>query len=69
MGNVGLAYRKQALKRLTDKESKFVLQYVLDMNATQAAIRAGYNSDHAQAVAQMIVNQINDPRIGTGRFA
>ena len=35
-------------KKLTDKQSKFIKEYAVDLNATQAAIRAGYSEDTAQ---------------------
>jgi len=35
---------------LTDKQEKFVQEYLLDLNATQAAIRAGYSEKTAQAI-------------------
>ena len=37
-------------KNLTDKQWAFVLEYPKDWNATQAAIRAGYSKDTAQAI-------------------
>lgn len=33
---------------LTKKQKRFVEEYMIDLNATQAAIRAGYKPDHAQ---------------------
>jgi hypothetical protein len=30
-------------KKLTMKQDLFVLEYLIDLNATQAAVRAGYN--------------------------
>lgn len=35
---------------LTDKQQRFVEEYLVDLNATQAAIRAGYSSDTAGAI-------------------
>lgn len=35
--------------KLTDKEKIFVLEYLVDGNATQAAIRAGYATKHANS--------------------
>lgn len=35
---------------LTDKQTRFVEEYCLDFNATQAAIRAGYSQDSAAAI-------------------
>lgn len=34
--------------RLTDKQQRFVDEYLIDLNATQAAIRAGYSEKTAQ---------------------
>ena len=30
-------------KKLTEKQKRFVEEYLIDLNATQAAIRAGYS--------------------------
>ncbi|MCL1872974.1 MAG: terminase small subunit [Clostridiales bacterium] len=35
------------MTRLTDKQKRFVLEYLVDLNATQAAIRAGYSAKTA----------------------
>lgn len=35
---------------LTDKQQRFVDEYMVDMNATQAAIRAGYSPDTAEQI-------------------
>lgn len=35
---------------LTDKQLKFCLEYLVDLNATQAAIRAGYSEDSASVI-------------------
>lgn len=36
---------------LTAKQAKFVTEYLVDLNATQAAIRAGYSKHTAKAIA------------------
>ena len=33
---------------MTKKQKRFVEEYLIDLNATQAAIRAGYSPDTAQ---------------------
>ena len=38
---------KAAQKRLTPKQARFVQEYLVDLNATQAAIRAGYSKKTA----------------------
>lgn len=35
---------------MTDKQKIFVYEYLIDFNATQAAIRAGYSKDTAGAI-------------------
>ena len=37
---------------LTPKQSIFVIEYLIDLNATQAAIRAGYSEDSAASIGQ-----------------
>jgi phage terminase small subunit len=36
--------------KLTSKQKRFVDEYLIDLNATQAAIRAGYSLDTARAI-------------------
>lgn len=38
-------------KKLTAKQRAFVQEYMVDLNATQAAIRAGYSVDTANVIA------------------
>lgn len=48
-------------KGLTPKQARFVLEYLKDLNATQAAIRAGYSARSAE---------VNGPRLlGNARVA
>lgn len=39
-------------KKLTPKQEKFCQEYVVDLNATQAAIRAGYSAKTARSLGQ-----------------
>lgn len=39
-----------AVDGLTDKQERFCLEYLIDLNATQAAIRAGYSADTARVI-------------------
>lgn len=41
---------KRPERPLTPKQAAFVAEYLLDLNATQAAIRAGYNPNTARSV-------------------
>ncbi len=38
------------MSSLTDKQERFCLEYVVDFNATQAAIRAGYSEPSAHVI-------------------
>lgn len=38
------------MAKLTKKQQRFVDEYLIDLNATQAAIRAGYSSDSAREI-------------------
>ncbi|KJY84823.1 terminase [Vibrio galatheae] len=45
------------MAKLTDKQEQFCLEYLIDLNATQAAIRAGYSENGAaQNAAKLIRN-------------
>lgn len=37
---------------MTKKQKRFVEEYLIDLNATQAAIRAGYSSDSAGSIGE-----------------
>lgn len=44
-------------KKLTDKQERFCQEYLIDLNATQAAIRAGYSKKSAnEQGARLLVN-------------
>ncbi len=57
---------QQHCLKLTDKQSCFVDEYLIDLNATQAAIRAGYSEHTAQVIGAenlskpIIQNAINE---------
>jgi len=42
----------KSLKKLTAKQESFVAEYLIDLNATQAAIRAGYSEKTAYSIGQ-----------------
>lgn len=41
---------------MTDKQKKFVSEYLVDLNGTQAAIRAGYSKRGAKGRANLLKN-------------
>jgi phage terminase small subunit len=43
--------------KLTDKQQAFCEEYLVDLNATQAAIRAGYSEDTAKQHRKPTVDQ------------
>ena len=47
---IAQASPKTAMKGLTGKQQLFVRQYLVDLNATQAAIRAGYSENCASEI-------------------
>lgn len=49
-----------ALPKLTPKQARFVHEYLVDLNATQAAIRAGYKEKNA---AQTGAENLRKPQI------
>ena len=44
---------------LTSKQARFVAEYLIDLNATQAAVRAGYSKKAARAVASRLLTNAN----------
>jgi len=44
---------------LTAKQARFVAEYLIDLNATQAAIRAGYSAKTAPAQASRLLTNVN----------
>lgn len=46
------------MPKLTDKQQRFVDEYLLDLNATQAAIRAGYSEKTAYSQGQRLLKNV-----------
>lgn len=45
------------MKELTAKEAAFVREYLIDLNATQAAIRAQYSAKTAGNIAEQVIKR------------
>lgn len=45
-------------QKLTDRQAEFVRQYLVDLNGTQAAIRAGYSPHTAQEQASRLLSNV-----------
>lgn len=46
------------MARLTEKQKLFVTEYLVDLNATQAAIRAGYKEKTAYSMGQRLLKHV-----------
>ena len=53
--------RKRPGETLTDKQRTFCNEYVIELNATNAAIKAGYSEDSARSTASHL---LDDPDVG-----
>lgn len=47
------------MNKLTDKQEKFCNEYLIDLNATQAAIRSGYSEKTARQIASQFLTKLN----------
>ena len=43
--------------KLTDRQQRFVDEYLIDLNATQAAIRAGYSGKNAESIGYQLLQK------------
>ena len=46
------------MPRLTDKQQRFVAEYLIDANATQAAIRCGYHAKTAHVQGSRLLRNV-----------
>ncbi|OBX06194.1 terminase small subunit [Gallibacterium genomosp. 3] len=44
---------------LTDKQQRFIEEYLIDLNATQAAIRAGYSEKTARQIGNRMLTNVD----------
>ena len=47
------------MAKLTEKQQRFIDEYLIDLNATQAAIRAGYSVKTAREQASQNLTKLN----------
>ena len=50
------------MARLTPKQQRFVEEYLLDLNATQAAVRAGYSAKTADRIGPRLLGNVGVAR-------
>ena len=46
------------MEKLTAKQARFVEEYLVDLNATQAAIRAGYSENTSYSIGQRLLKHV-----------
>ncbi len=46
------------MAKLNERQSRFCDEYIIDLNATQAAIRAGYSEDTAYSQGQRLLKKV-----------
>jgi len=54
-----MAENEEIEVELNDKQEKFCYEYCMDLNATQAAIRAGYSENTARSQASQLLTKLN----------
>lgn len=47
------------MAKLTDKQEQFCREYLIDLNATQAAIRAGYSEKTARSISNTLLTKVD----------
>lgn len=47
------------MAKLTEKQRRFCDEYLIDLNATQAAIRAGYSAKTAKSIGQRLLTNVD----------
>lgn len=47
------------MAKLTEKQKRFVAEYLVDLNATQAAIRAGYSPKTANRIGSQNLSKVD----------
>jgi len=52
-------YCRKGGSGVTPRQEKFCVEYLIDLNATQAAIRAGYSKKTAEALASRLLRNVN----------
>lgn len=52
MSDVKEKSTSKGVVKLTDKQKRFIEEYLIDLNATQAAIRAGYSEKTAYSIGE-----------------
>ena len=64
--------KKTVKKKLTPKQERFCQEYIIDLNATQAAIRAKYSKKTAYSQGQRLLKNVevdNRLKVLQGEFA
>lgn len=51
--------KEHPIQNLNDKQKSFCEEYIIDLNATQAAVRAGYSEKTARQAASRMLSHVN----------
>jgi phage terminase small subunit len=54
---VSFLLRERQVRQMTAKQKRFVTEYLIDCNATQAAIRAGYSKKNASKIGPELLGK------------
>lgn len=57
MSDVKEKSTSKGVVKLTDKQKRFIEEYLIDLNATQAAIRAGYSKANADKIGSELLGK------------
>lgn len=57
MGTTELAVRGSDIDKFTDRERRFVFEYLIDLNGTRAALAAGYSRKTAPTMASRLLEK------------
>lgn len=67
-GNSGAVLFRMNIMALTPKQRRFVEEYLIDLNATQAAIRAGYSAKTAASQGERLLRNVEIQELLTERM-
>ena len=56
--DVRLEYNSEMGNKLPNRQARFVAEYLIDLNATKAAIRAGYSKKTAYSQGQRLLKNV-----------
>lgn len=55
--------RSKDSKKLNEKQRRFALEFIIDLNATQAALRSGYSAKTAYSLGQRLLKNVEVKKV------